>query len=230
MKKTLQEGILKTHKELHDKSHDRGNRYGNCINCFPTTTKEKNFAYFWKRVEKLLEGLIYTGFTQITFKYIQEEREKEEPNEETLGKYLIELQRSIIYKGDKRKSEEEELRILTTIIKEGIKPVISGDFGDFELTLTPKIKPFASTELPPLFKIETDEDTEEEMDEELTRNLTQAMKEMGEKSIVTPTLFYGKEEEDPTEWIRNFNRAALANRWNEVRKLQIVGSYLRGNA
>src|SRR5687768_4636925 len=109
MKGVLQKRILEKHKELHDKNHDRGNRYRNCSNCFPITTKEGDFAYFWKRVEKLLEGLIYTGFTQLTFKRIQEEREKEEPDEKILKKYLSELQDSITYKGDRRISEEEEL-------------------------------------------------------------------------------------------------------------------------
>src|SRR5687767_14267178 len=56
------------------------------------------------------------------------------------------------------------------------------------------------------------------------------MENLGEQNVITPTLFYGKEEEDPTEWIRNFDRAAKANRWNEARKMQIIGSYLRGNA
>ncbi len=235
MKKALQEDILRKHRELHDKSHDRANRYRNCSNCFPAIIKEKDFAYFWNKVEKLLEGLIYTGYTQLTFKKIQEEKEKGQPIEEILEKYLTDLQRSITYQADKRKSEEEELKVFTELIKGENKPIFTGVLGTIPglvplfIERTEKDK----TESEPEENTESESENEEkhtEMDEAMAKRLSEALENLGEQNVVTPTLFYGKEEEDPTEWIRNFDRAAKANKWDEIRKLELVGVYLRGNA
>ena len=48
--------------------------------------------------------------------------------------------------------------------------------------------------------------------------------------MVKPAKFSGKEDEDPQEWIEEFNRAAITNNWTGLRKLQIVGGYLQGMA
>ena len=48
--------------------------------------------------------------------------------------------------------------------------------------------------------------------------------------IITPPIYYGKLEEDPAKWLRDFNNAAIANNWYDTRKLEIVVNYLKGNA
>ncbi|CAI2188589.1 13402_t:CDS:2, partial [Funneliformis geosporum] len=45
-----------------------------------------------------------------------------------------------------------------------------------------------------------------------------------------PTEFYGKTEEDPIDWLRNFNKVAEVNNWSPRRKLQVVKLYLKGSA
>ncbi len=63
-------------------------------------------------------------------------------------------------------------------------------------------------------------------------DLTQAIKEIGifENNITTPLTFYGKDEEDPYEFIKQFNRIGKINRQNNKRKLEIVANLLKGQA
>src|SRR5688572_18595809 len=53
---------------------------------------------------------------------------------------------------------------------------------------------------------------------------------MGEQPNVILEIFYGKEAEDPSEWLTNYNYCAQANNWSEDRRLDIVPTYLRGQA
>ena len=52
----------------------------------------------------------------------------------------------------------------------------------------------------------------------------------GQSTIAKPTLFLGKPEEDAQEWIENFENIAIANNWDNNRKLQVVPVYLLGTA
>lgn len=42
--------------------------------------------------------------------------------------------------------------------------------------------------------------------------------------------FSGEDQQDPITWLRDYNAAAGANGWNDVRKLQVVPAYLRSTA
>ncbi|CAB4466553.1 unnamed protein product [Rhizophagus irregularis] len=42
--------------------------------------------------------------------------------------------------------------------------------------------------------------------------------------------FSGENQQDPVAWLRDYNAAAEANGWNNVRKLQVVPAYLRSTA
>jgi hypothetical protein len=48
-----------------------------------------------------------------------------------------------------------------------------------------------------------------------------------ELSIVKVDPYHGKDDEDPYEWIDNFNQAARANRWADDRKVEIASGYLK---
>ncbi len=63
-------------------------------------------------------------------------------------------------------------------------------------------------------------------------NLTQAIKEIGifENNVATLPTFYGKDEEDSYEFIKQFNQVGKINRWNNKRKLKIVANSLKGQA
>lgn len=50
------------------------------------------------------------------------------------------------------------------------------------------------------------------------------------KDIVKPTIFYGNLDDDIDSWIKNFNRIARANNWNEERKKNILPAFLRDRA
>src|SRR6185369_10738344 len=52
-----------------------------------------------------------------------------------------------------------------------------------------------------------------------------------ETSTAKVVDFYGKDEEDPVEWLTSFTRAANTNRWTtEARKCQVAAGYLKGAA
>ena len=48
--------------------------------------------------------------------------------------------------------------------------------------------------------------------------------------VKLPEDFYGKKNEDRAEWIQNYIRIIVANRWDDVRKLAIISLYLKGIA
>lgn len=231
MKKRLKESIFKRHKEVHEKRHTEHN-YGNCIYCNPVIEAEKkNFYGIWKRIEKSLSGLVYTGYSLTTYRSIQEEKEKEEPNDKVIRELVVELDNSITYQVDKYKETKERIEIFLKLLEETDKPLFTGVFPDLILFSRPSTPVGLLPTETPIFTTETESEEEEtEMDEETARKLAAALEKLGEHNVVTPVLFYGKEEEDPTEWIRNYNRAAQANRWDESRKMQLVGTFLRGNA
>ena len=51
-----------------------------------------------------------------------------------------------------------------------------------------------------------------------------------ELNLAKIEYFYGKESEDPQEWVEQFDRAAAANNWPAARQRDIAASYLRGVA
>src|ERR1044071_8289827 len=51
-----------------------------------------------------------------------------------------------------------------------------------------------------------------------------------ELSFIRPTEFAGTESEDPNDWLERYNRIADTNKWNAMRRFQIVGGYLTGAA
>src|ERR1043165_1251442 len=48
----------------------------------------------------------------------------------------------------------------------------------------------------------------------------------GPLTIAKPTFFLGKPEEDAQEWIENFENIAIANGWDDNKKLQVIPVYL----
>ncbi|CAB4429356.1 unnamed protein product [Rhizophagus irregularis] len=61
----------------------------------------------------------------------------------------------------------------------------------------------------------------------LTAN-NNAMHNRGTQAAQVPTFYGGNQ--DPIAWLNEFNLACAANRWNNVRKLQVVPAYLKGAA
>ena len=51
-----------------------------------------------------------------------------------------------------------------------------------------------------------------------------------ELTLVEVEPFYGKDEEDPHEWIELFNQAAIANQWQDNRKIAITAGLLQNAA
>src|SRR5436305_5300630 len=61
-------------------------------------------------------------------------------------------------------------------------------------------------------------------------DIKKAGKDRKELSIVKVEPFYGKETEDPYEWLEAFEQAALANQWTRGRRVEIAQGYLRDAA
>ena len=51
-----------------------------------------------------------------------------------------------------------------------------------------------------------------------------------EKNVLPVNFFNGDGTQDPLEWYSEFKRAAVANRWNAHRKLELIPVYLKGIA
>jgi hypothetical protein len=58
----------------------------------------------------------------------------------------------------------------------------------------------------------------------------EALERMGGRNPIPVTAFKGTVEEDPNEWLRNYNNTAKAYGWNDKIKLEAVISYLKGSA
>ena len=68
--------------------------------------------------------------------------------------------------------------------------------------------------------------------EEFQLEVLQALRRLGnpERNIATPTSFKGSIEEDPIEWLKNFNSVARANNWTDETKFGVLRTCLKGNA
>ena len=51
-----------------------------------------------------------------------------------------------------------------------------------------------------------------------------------EKSLMRADFFHDDGTQDPEQWLEDFRRAALANKWNAARKLELAPVYLKGIA
>src|ERR1700722_3003594 len=58
----------------------------------------------------------------------------------------------------------------------------------------------------------------------------EALERMGGRNPIPVTAFKGTVEEDPNEWLRNYNNTAKAYGWNDKIKLEAVILYLKGSA
>ena len=47
------------------------------------------------------------------------------------------------------------------------------------------------------------------------------------ENIAKVRNFYGKDDEEPTEWIKEFNRTAEANNWKNGKRIAIAATHLR---
>jgi hypothetical protein len=64
----------------------------------------------------------------------------------------------------------------------------------------------------------------------LTQQLQAQQPAPRELSLVKVEPFYGRDDEDPHEWIELFNQAATANRWPDDQKIAIAAGLLRDAA
>src|ERR1043166_3840765 len=70
---------------------------------------------------------------------------------------------------------------------------------------------------------------QENMNEDQFAEFISVIKTSGQ-NFVTPTCFYGKDDEDPLDWLKNFNNAAIANDWDTKARLKIVRGFLKNQA
>lgn len=63
------------------------------------------------------------------------------------------------------------------------------------------------------------------MPEHTTVELTSAA-----RALRKPPAFMGRQEEDPSQWIRRFDLLRRANRWDDETAITVVGSYMEGLA
>src|SRR6266496_1718061 len=88
-----------------------------------------------------------------------------------------------------------------------------------------------------IFNNNNNQDNEKEnqetiMDQNFQLELLKALQRIGkpERNIVTTTNFSGATEEDPIEWLKKFNSAAIINNWTEETKLEIIKTNLTKSA
>ena len=81
-------------------------------------------------------------------------------------------------------------------------------------------------------KQKEDELTDDQRTQLLFKNILRALQKIGikERNVAVATSFKGTTEEDPIEWLKNFNNVAIANNWNDETKIGVVRTYLQGNA
>jgi len=254
----IQEATQK-HKEQHKEHIENKNLYYiDCPFCFPLleeTTPE--FKRFWDWIQIEYKTLICTNYTSELFKEIlilkknrtdlsqyessqkirkliqtltfeelpkgsietivnnisktidkKNNFEKIEDFESTLISFRETFSQSIINKEETESSESEREYKKLNMSRKGS----TSYFNENEDNETD----------PPRLNLQTNDITR------IINALTRMSKP--ETNTVTPNTFYGREEEDPLEWLKSFNNAALANNWSPERKLEIVPSYLRGQA
>ena len=61
-------------------------------------------------------------------------------------------------------------------------------------------------------------------------DLAAALGQGSEKTLITVTDFYRDGTQVPADWLKEFKRAATANKWSAARKLQLAPVYLKGVA
>src|ERR1043166_3637856 len=70
---------------------------------------------------------------------------------------------------------------------------------------------------------------QENMNEDQFAEFISVIKASGQNFVI-PTCFYGKDDEDPLDWLKNFNNATIANDWDSKAKLKIVTGFLKNQA
>jgi hypothetical protein len=105
----------------------------------------------------------------------------------------------------------------------GIPPINISTATSSLTPLTPIITPEITMSAPTL--------TADQL-KDILKKVTEGFKETAqtlrsETHVFPIEPFHGKINEDPVEWIANFERAANANNWSSTRKLQIAPGYLK---
>ena len=61
-------------------------------------------------------------------------------------------------------------------------------------------------------------------------DLANALDTGSEKSLIHVEFFKGDGTQDPEQWLQEYRRAAVANKWTNARKLELAPVYLKGVA
>src|SRR6266498_3100134 len=131
-------------------------------------------------------------------------------------------------KGKSREKVEEKDINTTTILT---SPIIQEFFNEinFEIFNNDNNQEKSDKNI---WKNNEKENQEIIMDENFQLELLKALQRIGkpERNIVTTTDFSGATEEDPIEWLKKFNSAAIINNWTEETKLEIIKTNLTKSA
>ena len=131
-------------------------------------------------------------------------------------------------KGKSREKVEEKDINTTTILT---SPIIQEFFNEinFEIFNNDNNQEKSDKNI---WKNNEKENQEIIMDENFQLELLKALQRIGkpERNIVTTTNFSGATEEDPIEWLKKFNSAAIINNWTEETKLEIIKTNLTKSA
>ena len=244
-------------KEKHQTEHERDItpklRGIFCQQCYPTsrTNIPETFKNFWTWITEYCYAITYTSISVVTLKVFISIYESELPTGNyvnyRIASYAYKLLGSLTYSRD----PFDELWVyylinLTPRVNYFKEPVEKRTFKELQRTIC-----LEGIGIPLNLKQQFEdyyneyilqEENLNNMDEDQIKTLLTTLlgpdgldiKKAGtdrkELSIVKVEPFYGKETEDPYEWLEAFEQAALANQWTRGRRVEIAPGYLRDAA
>ena len=243
-------------KERHQAEHERGItpklRGIFCQECYPIhgTTIPETFGNFWTWISEDCCAITYTSVSVVTFKVFISIYETEIPTDNyvnyRIASYAYKLLGSLTYSRDPL----DELWVhylinLAPRVNYFKEPVEKRIFKELQRTIcldgigipAPLRQQFETYYNEYILIKENPSNMDQE---QITTLLTTLLGPDGlnlggnnrpkETSIVKVDPFYGKEDEDPYEWLEAFEQAAMANQWSKPRRVEIAPGYFKDAA
>ena len=252
-----QRELKERHQEEHQVGLIPKLRAPYCQQCYPPPeTIPENFVNFWTWVSNYCYANTYTAVSIVSLNTFVAIYKSEVPEDiyvsYRVANYAYKLLSSLTYTDEP--FDELWVHFLINLAPQTSyfdNPVDDFIFQELRQTIclgNPRVPPALRQEFEDFYNkyiLRIENNHLLEMDEDQLKNLLKAVlgkdglniaktlqgePRSRELSIVKVEPFFGKEEEDPYEWIEMFEQAALANQWPRERWPEIAPGYLKGAA